>query len=376
MNNSVALPCSPLSWLATHVLTADFDYELPAELIAQAPLARRDESRLLALSRSSGELRHLGMRSLPELLHPGDLLVLNDSRVLPARLRATRPESGSEIELLLLEECGVNDWWCMAKPAKKLKENKSVTLLDRVRLPTDVTATLRERNAEGHCRLLFEGVENLRDQLPLIGELPLPPYIERAGMICNPDDWTRYQTVFAAKDGSVAAPTAGLHFTPELLAEIQQRGVGVCSVTLHVGVGTFAPVKVDNVEEHRMHSETYDVSEAAAEAINAARRRGNRVVAVGTTSMRTLESVARENGGSIGAGRGRTNIFIKPPHQFLAVDALLTNFHLPRSTLLMLVSAFAAPGQVTGRELVLHAYREAIRERYRFFSYGDAMFIA
>lgn len=355
--------------------TADFDYQLPPELIAQTPISRRDAARMLVLDRSSKVLAHKGVNDLPDLLNPGDLLVLNDSRVLPARLRAARAETGSELEILLLEETKVNEWWCMARPAKKLREGKPVTLLDRAGLPTNVTTELLERNDEGHVRLRFEGAEDLRGLLQELGELPLPPYIERDQMKARSEDWERYQTVYARNEGSVAAPTAGLHFTHELLARLQHAGIGVTRITLHVGVGTFAPVKAEELSDHRMHSEAFSISAETAQAITATKARGNRVVAVGTTTVRTLESVAAANAGKVIPGPSRTNIFIHPPFKFRVVDALLTNFHLPRSTLLMLVSAFAASGSAEGRETILRAYAEAIQNRYRFFSYGDAMLL-
>jgi S-adenosylmethionine:tRNA ribosyltransferase-isomerase len=300
--------------------------------------------------------------------------VLNDSRVIPARLHGQNPQTGGKFELLLLEENATNDWWAMLRPGKRAKIGTRIQLLDKTGAATSGFAAVTGVNAEGHRRLNFFGFGNLFDELGRLGEMPLPPYIERHGE--QPLDQERYQTVFAAAAGSVAAPTAGLHFTPELLAKIRARGVRVCTITLHVGAGTFLPVKAENIVDHKMHSERFVLSEATAAAVNAAKATGGRVLAVGTTATRVLETAARANAGKLNAHAGKTDIFIFPPARFQVVDALLTNFHLPESTLLMLVSAFAAPGEpVAGRELILEAYAQAIRERYRFFSYGDAMLI-
>lgn len=354
--------------------TAEFDYELPSELIAQTPAPDRTASRLLVLHRSSGKIEHRRFRDIIGYLRGGDVLVLNDSRVIPARLRAGKAGTGGKCEILLLEENAVNDWWCLLHPARRARAGTRLVLRDSGGRPTDVSATVLERNAEGHRRLQFNGAPDIVNLLEALGEVPLPPYIHRAD---GPtlQDRQRYQTVFARPAGSVAAPTAGLHFTEALLQSIQSRGVKVCFVTLHVGPATFAPVKTEMVEEHPMHEERYALSEETVATINRACDAGGRIVAAGTTSVRVLESVAAMNGGRLSAGSGRTRLFIHPPAQFRMIGALLTNFHLPRSTLLMLVSAFAAPGKPAGRDLILSAYAEAIRERYRFFSYGDAMLI-
>jgi S-adenosylmethionine:tRNA ribosyltransferase-isomerase len=387
--------------------TADFDYVLPPELIAQQPAARRDESRLLVLDRKTGGVVHRKFPDLLEYLKPGDVLVLNNSRVIPARLRGINARTGGRFEMLLLEENAPNDWWVMLKPGKRARLGTEITLTDAAGQATDITATVTETNEEGHRRLCFslapkaetsniesavagpmadkhrtpnielgkETAPDITRVLDKIGEIPLPPYIARENNDALAQDWERYQTVYAAAAGSVAAPTAGLHFTDALLHEIRQRGVHVHFVTLHVGLGTFAPVKADDVENHVMHEERFEVGEETARAVNEAKAAGRRVVAVGTTTVRVLESVAAQHGGKLAAGPGRTRIFLYPPAQFQIVDALLTNFHLPRSTLLMLVSAFAGPGNTAGRDMALAAYQEAIRERYRFFSYGDAMLI-
>ena len=354
---------------------ADFDYDLPAELIAQQPAAVRDQSRLLVVQRHGFAVVHRRFPELLEYLRPDDVLVLNDSKVIPARLRGKNHETGGEFEILLLEENTANDWWAMTRPGKRARIGTRIDLITHEGAPTSLHAIVTATNAEGHRRLRFEGAVNLRDQLDALGEMPLPPYIKRASHAELAGDLARYQTVYAKPAGSVAAPTAGLHFTPELLEKIRGLGVKQCSVTLHVGLGTFAPVKTDTLSEHVMHEERYEVNAESARIINEAKAQGRRVIAVGTTSLRVLESVAATNEGRIVAGSGRTRLFVHPPYRFHVVDALLTNFHLPRSTLLMLVSAFAAPGELHGREAILHAYAEAARERYRFFSYGDAMLI-
>jgi len=355
------------------VQTADFHFALPPELIAQQPAPRRDESRLLVLHRRDGGVEHRKFRDLLEMFGRGDVLVLNNSRVIPARLRGANARSGGKFEMLLLEAIGLNDWWAMLRPGKNARLGTKIVLCDTQRKPTTIVATVAEVNAEGHRRLKFSGTPDLSHELDSLGEIPLPPYIGRERQW--PEDRERYQTVFAEPAGSVAAPTAGLHFTKSLLDEIRARGVNVCFVTLHVGPGTFAPVKAETLAAHKMHEERYEVGEAAARSINEAKTSGRRVIAVGTTSLRVLEDVAAQNHGKVNAGKGKTGIFIHPPRDFSIVDALLTNFHLPCSTLLMLVSAFAAPGETRGREVVLATYAEAIRERYRFFSYGDAMLI-
>ena len=354
--------------------TADFHFDLPPELIAQQPLPQRDQSRLLVLQRGENRTEHQRFQDFPELLRAGDVLVLNNSRVIPARLHGKNPKTGGKFEILLLEDNAVNDWWAMMRPGKRAQPGTRIQLLNKSGEATDFFAEVLEFNAEGHRRLRFSGMENIFNELDALGEMPLPPYIERAAE--KAEDKERYQTVFSQTAGSVAAPTAGLHFTPEILEKIRARGVKICFVTLHVGAGTFLPVKAENIADHKMHSERFEIGEETVSAVNDAKKSGHRVIAVGTTATRTLETVARLNAGKINAHKGKTDIFLFPPAQFQIVDALLTNFHLPESTLLMLVSAFAAPGEKTrGRELILSAYAEAIRERYRFFSYGDAMFI-
>lgn len=354
---------------------ADFHYDLPPELIAQTPAAERDQSRLLVLQRADGRIRHRQFHDLLEYLRPGEVLVLNDSRVIPARLRGVKIPSGGEIEVLLAEECGLNDWWVMLRPGKRVRAGTGLAFSDPQGQLAARTATVTDKNAEGLCRLRFDGPSNILDALNALGEVPLPPYISRPPRSNREDDRARYQTVYAQTPGSVAAPTAGLHFTESILAELRLRGVEVCRVTLHIGLGTFAPIKAIAVPDHVMHEECFELPPATAEAINAAKAEGRRVTAVGTTTTRVLEHVAAEHDGRLVAGPGRTRLFVYPPREFRIVDALLTNFHLPESTLLMLVGAFAAPGELRGRELVLAAYAEAIRERYRFFSYGDAMVI-
>ena len=351
--------------------TADFDFELPQELIAQTPLTRRDESRLLVIERKSERWAHRRFRDLIAYLRPGDVLVLNNSRVIPARLRGQNAESVGRFEVLLLEENAVNDWWVLLRPGKRARRGTRIEFRDLKGAKTDVTAVVLEHNDEGHRRLRFEGTSNVLNELESMGEVPLPPYINRSGIAEMERDRERYQTVFAKDAGSVAAPTAGLHFTQAFLDDIRACGVNICFLTLHVGLGTFAPVKAETVSEHVMHEERYEIPAATAAEVNRAKEEGRRVIAVGTTTLRVLESAQ----GQLTIGRGQTRIFIYPPYRFKIVSGLLTNFHLPRSTLLMLVSAFAAPGDLRGRDLVLSAYSEAIRERYRFFSYGDAMLI-
>jgi S-adenosylmethionine:tRNA ribosyltransferase-isomerase len=352
---------------------ADFDYALPPELIAQHPAPARDHSQLLVLDRNTGALEHRRFFALPEFLRAGDILVLNDSRVIPARLRGVHATTGSPLEILLLEENSLNDWWAMLRPGKRARDGTKISLLDPEKNHSAVSAVVAEINAEGHRRLKFSGTENILHELERLGEVPLPPYIERPQQ--SVEDRDRYQTVYAGRAGSVAAPTAGLHFTTALLEQIRALGVEVCAVTLHVGLGTFAPVKTELISQHTLHTERFEISPSAARSINAARSTRRRIIAVGTTTARVLESVAASSAQTISAGAGRTNIFIHPPFQFKIIDGLLTNFHLPRSTLLMLVSAFAAPGEVRGREIILSAYAEAVRRRYRVFSYGDAMLI-
>ncbi len=353
--------------------TADFDFVLSPELIAQHPAPRRDESRLLVLNRIGGRIEHRRFRDLLEFLRAGDVLVLNNSRVIPARLRGANARTGGEFEILLLEENAKNEWWAMLRPGRRARVGAQIVLHDPKGTPAGICASVVETNDDGNRRLKFSGTPDIRDQLERLGETPLPPYIHRDHELL--EDRERYQTVFAESAGSVAAPTAGLHFTPEVLEQIRGSGVQVCFVTLHVGPGTFLPVKTETLAAHKMHGERFEIGEETARIVNEARNSGRRVIAVGTTTVRVLESIAVRNNGKIVENAGKTRIFIHPPFRFQIVDALLTNFHLPCSTLLMLASAFAAPGGTHGREMILAAYAEAIRERYRFFSYGDAMLI-
>ncbi len=377
--------------------TAEFDFALPPELIAQQPAPQRDAARLLVLHRAGGALEHHRFRALPAFLRAGDVLILNNSRVIPARLRAQNVSTGGQFEILLVEENATNDWWAMLRPGKRARVGTRMRFRDRAGQATEIIGTVTDINAEGHRRLQFSGTDNLFAVMDGLGETPLPPYIRRDDTGEVPEDRERYQTVFAAADGSVAAPTAGLHFTPELLGRLRGAGVEVGFVTLHVGLGTFTPVKSDTLAGHVMHEERYEISANTAALVNDAKRSGRRVIAVGTTSVRVLESAALVAQASspalvstgappveparplsfpaVAATAGRTGIFIHPPFSFRIVDALVTNFHLPQSTLLMLVSAFAAPAETDGRGTVLSAYAEAIRQRYRFFSYGDAMLL-
>ena len=366
--------------------TRDFDYRLPPELIAQRPSPERDSSRLLVLNRTNGSLVHNRFSDLLGLLREGDVLVLNDSRVFNARLRGVNARSAGEFELLLLTQNGINDWWAMVRPGKRARIGTEINLHTPLGEQTNIVARVLDSNEEGHRRLQFSGVENILGDLDRLGEVPLPPYIrrEKGARASSPaatsdlsdlSDLDRYQTVYAKTVGSVAAPTAGLHFTENFLQRIRAMNIHVHHVTLHVGLGTFAPVKADRIEDHIMHSEKFSVPKETADAVNLAREQKRRVIAVGTTSVRVLESAAAKHDGKILEGSGETNIFIFPPYNFRVVDALLTNFHLPCSTLLMLVSAFAAPNQTSGRDLMLRVYAEAIREKYRFYSYGDAMFV-
>lgn len=357
------------------MLTSDFDFKLPEELIAQEPTPTREGSKLLVLRRPAGAVEHRYFPDFLGYLRPGDLLVLNNSKVIPARLRALNPKTGGRQEVFLLEETAPNQWWVLMKPAKRAPVGTELVLLNHSGKPAHISVTVQETNPEGHRRVYFSGTETLLQELETLGEMPLPPYIKRESGASSGADISRYQTVYAQERGSVAAPTAGLHFTDELLTKLRQMGVQTCQVTLHVGLGTFAPVKVGMVSDHVMHQERFHVTSATAEAINTAKREGRRVFAVGTTSVRVLETLAARHDGRVVEGESRTNIFIHPPYQFRIVDGLITNFHLPMSTLLMLVSSFAAPGELGGRELILAAYAEAIRQRYRFFSYGDAMLI-
>lgn len=365
----------PAQFLA-RVRTADFHYDLPPELIAQEPAPERDGSRLLVVDRASGGTSHERFPGIVRHLRPGDLLVLNDSRVIPARLRGAKEDSGGSIEVLLLSEDSPGTWWTLLRPGKRVRPGTRLRFHDRQGQPTDLTAEVQAKNSDGHCQLRFADPLELARNLETIGEPPLPPYIHPAGGPSERDR-ERYQTVYARHPGSVAAPTAGLHFTERLLHDIQAQGIGIAHVTLHVGGGTFLPVKVDQVTEHRMHTERFDLPTGTAAAIARTRASGGRVVAVGTTTVRVLETLARRvpPGEGLPTGPGTTDIFLHPPAPFHVVDALITNFHLPESTLLMLVSAFADPGGEAGRDRILAAYREAIRHGYRFFSYGDAMLL-
>jgi S-adenosylmethionine:tRNA ribosyltransferase-isomerase len=352
--------------------TADFEYDLPESLIATRPAPTRDQSRLLVLDRARSRWAHQPcFRDLLTYLRSGDLLVLNDSRVLHARLRGQKAGTNGQIELLLLEETSTNSWWTLLRPGKRVRVGTRIIINDAVGA-SPLEAIVKEKNAEGHYLVSFSVTGDIKASLERIGEIPLPPYIAR-----KPEDFDRerYQTVFSRVTGSVAAPTAGLHFTESLLREIQDAGVEIGYITLHVGLGTFAPVKETQLEKHPMHEERFVLGDETARAVNSARLQRRRVLAVGTTTVRVLESVATSHSGKIVATEGRTGIFIYPPFRFQIVDGLLTNFHLPRSTLLMLVSAFAAPGETRGRDLVLAAYADAVRAGYRFFSYGDAMLL-
>ena len=357
--------------------TSDFDFDLPQELIAQHPAKHRTDSRLMLFQRSAGNVEHHFFSELPQLLREGDLLILNDTRVIPARLAAVR-DTGREFEILLLEMISSSCWKAMVRHGKEASKGIPLRLLDNNRQPSDVIAEICGKDIENgtyHVRFTRNGEEiDLNTCLSDLGSVPLPPYIERAP---EPEDVERYQTVFAHYPGSVAAPTAGLHFSESLLKELQTKGIQIQYVTLHVGAGTFAPVKTENLTEHPMHEEPFILTEETATAIRQAKHEGRRVIPVGTTSMRVIESVARAQGGTseLHGMTLRTKLFIYPPSPFYVADALITNFHFPKSTLLMLVSAFASPDKTDGREMILAAYREAVCLRYRFFSYGDAMLI-
>lgn len=336
--------------------TSDFYYDLPKELIAQSPMENRASSRLLVYDRSKKTIEDRVFSDIIDYLRPGDVLVRNDTRVIPARIFGHREETGGTMEFLLLKRIDGKRWECLAKPGRRAKPGLTFRVSDE--LSVTVIDTLEDGNKI--IELQYDGI--LEEILDRVGEMPLPPYITE-----KLRDQSRYQTVYAHENGSAAAPTAGLHFTPELLERISDKGIDIVDVLLHVGLGTFRPVSVDNVEDHHMHSEYYRCTDEAAERINAARRSGGRIIAVGTTSCRTLESIADDDG-IVHAGSGMTDIFITPGYKFKAVDALITNFHLPESTLMMLVSAFAS------REEVMRVYAHAVEERYRFFSFGDASF--
>lgn len=335
---------------------SDFYYELPEELIAQTPIEPRDASRLLVYDRSANTIEHKHFYDLPDYLHKGDVLVINNTRVLPARIYGVKAVTGAKVEFLLHKRINLTDWEVLVKPAKKASVGAKFVFSDKL------SAEVIEYEGEGlrKVRFTFDGV--FEDVLSAIGEMPIPPYIHE-----KLKEQERYQTVYAKENGSSAAPTAGLHFTPELLNKLRAMGVEIVEVLLHVGLGTFRPVKADDITEHKMHSEYYCVTQKAADEINAAKAEGRRIIAVGTTSVRVLESAFRD--GKLHAESGETSIFIYPPCKFKAVDALVTNFHLPESTLIMLISAFM------GRENALKMYETAVKERYRFFSFGDACFI-
>ena len=338
--------------------TSDFYYELPEELIAQDPLLDRSSSRLMKVDMESGELTHLVFSDVINELKSGDCLVINNTKVIPARLLGEKEGTGAAIEVLLLKRTGKDDWECIVRPGKKLREGARVSFGDGKLL-----GEIKDILPDGNRIITFEYEGIFEEVLDELGQMPLPPYITH-----KLEDKNRYQTVYAKYDGSAAAPTAGLHFTQEILAKIKEKGINIAEVTLHVGLGTFRPVKVEDVTNHHMHSEFYMVNDEAANMINETKARGGRIICVGTTSCRTIESAADENG-VVHAGEGDTEIFIYPGYKFKMLDGLITNFHLPESTLLMLVSALA------GKDLIMKAYEEAVGERYRFFSFGDAMII-
>ena len=337
--------------------TSDFYYDLPEELIAQTPLQKRDNSRLLVLDKNNGKVKHENFFNLKDYLKPGDCLVLNNTRVLPARIFGTREDTGAVVEFVLLKQRGENLWECLAGPGKKAKTGHKFSFSDNMQ------AVVEDVLEDGNRILNFICNGEFYACLDEVGQMPLPPYIK-----AKLEDKERYQTVFSKELGSAAAPTAGLHFTKEMLSELKNMGINIAYVTLHVGLGTFRPVKVEDVTQHKMHSEHYFVPEETARVINETKKNGGRVICVGTTSCRTVESVAKEHG-EIKACSGDTEIFIYPGFEFKCMDALITNFHLPESTLIMLVSAFA------GYDNVMNAYNTAVKEKYRFFSFGDAMFI-
>ena len=336
----------------------DFDFYLPEELIAQHPLEKRDTSRLMVLDKETGEISHKNFYDIIDYLNEGDTLVLNNTRVMPARLIGEKEGTGGKIEFLLLKRVEKDRWECLAKPGKSARVGRMFTFGDG-KLKAEVVEV--KDNGNRIVEFYYEGI--FEEVLDSLGEMPLPPYIHE-----RLEDRERYQTVYSKENGSAAAPTAGLHFTEELLHKIKDRGINIAYVTLHVGLGTFRPVKVDTIEDHEMHSEYYHLSKEDAEVINATKKRGNKVISVGTTSTRTLETIADEDG-NVKETNGWTNIFIYPGYKFKVVDRLITNFHLPESTLIMLVSTLA------GKEHVMNAYEEAVKEKYRFFSFGDAMFI-
>ncbi|NBJ68644.1 MULTISPECIES: tRNA preQ1(34) S-adenosylmethionine ribosyltransferase-isomerase QueA [Clostridia] len=337
----------------------EFDFDLPEELIAQTPLKERTASRLLVLNKQTKEIAHRHFPDIKEYLQPGDCLVLNNTRVLPARLHGVKEETGASIEVLLLHQVEGDSWEILAKPAKKVKLGSVIRFGDGL-----LTATCTEIKEHGGrvVQFAYEGI--FYEVLDQLGEMPLPPYIKE-----QLSEKERYQTVYAKEEGSAAAPTAGLHFTTELLNELKQMGVNIAFITLHVGLGTFRPVSAETVEDHKMHAEFYHMDQHTADTLNHVKQSAGRIISVGTTSTRTLETIARDNNGEFREASGWTDIFIYPPYQFQAIDGLITNFHLPKSTLIMLISAFA------GKDIVMETYGKAVQERYRFFSFGDAMFI-
>ena len=338
--------------------TEDFDYELPKELIAQTPTNNREECRLLVMDKTTGELEHKHFYDILDYLHKGDTLVINDTKVIPARLIGVKESTGAVIEILLLKELGSDEWECLSKPQKRLKIGTIVKFSD------ELSCEVTELKEEGitKVKFIYEGI--FLEILDRLGEMPLPPYIHE-----KLEDKTMYNTVYAKNNGSAAAPTAGLHFTKELLNKIKEKGIDIVSVTLHVGLGTFRPVEVSDVTKHHMHTEYYEMSASTANILNKAKEEGRRIIAVGTTSTRTLETIMTKYNKFVECS-GNTDIFIYPGYTFKAIDGLITNFHLPKSTLVMLVAA------LTSREMILNAYKKAVEEKYRFFSFGDAMFIA
>ncbi|MBO0994061.1 tRNA preQ1(34) S-adenosylmethionine ribosyltransferase-isomerase QueA [Bacillus sp. SD088] len=336
-----------------------FDFELPEELIAQVPLKDRASSRLMVLDKQTGKVTHETFHNLMTFLRKGDCLVLNDTKVLPARLFGLKVETGAKVEVLLLKQLNGDQWETLVKPAKRLKKGMTLTFGDG-----QLKAVCLDELEHGGRILEFHYDGIFYEVLDQLGKMPLPPYIKT-----QLEDQDRYQTVYAKERGSAAAPTAGLHFTEELLEEIREKGIHIAYITLHVGLGTFRPVNVDDIEEHDMHSEFYRISEETSALLNQTRKQGGRIISVGTTSTRTLETIASAHNGYFTKGNGWTDIFIYPGYEFKGIDGMITNFHLPKSTLIMLVSALA------GREQVLHAYEEAVREKYRFFSFGDAMLL-
>lgn len=339
--------------------TEDFDYDLPHELIAQTPLKERDEARMLVLNAKTGEYKDDYFYDIIDYLNPGDAVVMNDSRVMPARIYGVKPDTGGHLEVLLLNNTEGDNWETLVKPARRAKVGTKIVFGNG-----ELTATVTKELEHGGRMIKFEYDGIFMEILDKLGEMPLPPYIKE-----KLDDPEMYQTVYSKEIGSAAAPTAGFHWTKELLKKVEEKGVKLVYLTLHVGLGTFRPVNEENIDDHKMHSEFYSMSQEAADTLNEVRKNGGRIVATGTTSIRTLETIGTKFNGELKADSGRTDIFIKPGYKWQVVDAFITNFHLPKSTLVMLVAAF------TGRENILNAYKHAVQEKYRFFSFGDAMFI-